>query len=154
MANQAKVNAEEARDRIQKRLQEIEAEARGLREQLINVNAFLETFSAFESLQPNDPIPSTVMAAKGSTPSHARPSNPPREKVADAALKAITEAGRPMQRAELFEAVTKQGLVIEGKDPQVVFSTMLWREQGRIAKLPKLGYWDAHKPYEPAGYDP
>ena len=154
MTNQAKANAEEARERIQNRLQQIEAEAKALRDQLVSVNAFLETFSAFESLRPDDPIPAATMATKVSSPSRARPSNPPREKVAEAALKAIREAGRPLQRTELFEAVAKQGLVITGKDPEVVFSTMMWREQWRIAKLPKLGYWDVHMPYEPEGYDP
>lgn len=157
MSDSARTNAEQARDRITTRLAEIDNEAKTLREQLKGVNAFLEAFDTFQGLKPNDPIPSTPVAARpasGMSPARKRPGNPPRDQVADAALKAINEAGRPMQRTELFKAVAAQGLIIEGQDPEVVFSTMLWREQDRVVRLKKLGYWDAQKAYEPAGYYP
>ncbi|MBU1175542.1 MAG: hypothetical protein KKH72_09085 [Alphaproteobacteria bacterium] len=152
MANQARENAEKARDRIVARLHELEAESETLRTQLESVNAFLETLKGYESLNPDEELPSVPIQPKHSP--RKRPNNPPREQVADAALEALAKSRTPMSRRDLFEAVRKAGFDIKGKDPEVVFSTMLWRERHRIVRLDKLGYWPADKPYEPAGYVP
>lgn len=151
MSDQAKINAEAAKARILSRLQALEEEAGKLREQLAAVNGFLSVFEKFETLNPNDPLPTPTYST--STPAFTR-RNPSRKDVADLALRAIEEKGRPMKRRELFEAVTKAGLDIVGKDPLVVFSTMLWREQEQIVRLDRFGYWPAGKPFPPAGYLP
>lgn len=83
-----------------------------------------------------------------------RSDNPPRQQVADAALSLIRAAGKPLGRQELYDELTAKGLVIHGKDPVMVFSTMLWRERSRIARLRGFGYWPADKPYPPAQYFP
>jgi hypothetical protein len=83
-----------------------------------------------------------------------RPRNPKRESVVDAALMMITEAGKPLSRQHLFDALSARGLTIQGKDPLMVFSTMLWRTQDRITRLRGHGYWPSSKPYAPANYFP
>lgn len=42
-----------------------------------------------------------------------------------------------MPRKELFNALAKEGLVIHGKDPEMVLITMLWRESDTIVRLPR-----------------
>jgi hypothetical protein len=95
----------------------------------------------------NEQGPSTESRTK-------RASNPSRSQVASSVLKIIAEEGRPMTRAELFSRLEAEGVEIEGKDPMMVFSTMLWRERERVARIRGVGYWPADKPYPPAGYYP
>lgn len=59
-----------------------------------------------------------------------------------------------MPRKELFNALAKEGLVIHGKDPEMVLSTMLWRASDTIVRLPPHGYWPKDTPFSPAQYDP
>lgn len=83
-----------------------------------------------------------------------RPKNPDREVVANAALEIIQEYGQPLSRHELFEKLTERGIVIEGKDPEMVLSTMLWRSKDKIVRLPPFGYWPKEKAFEEAKYWP
>ena len=83
-----------------------------------------------------------------------RITNPSRVEVTDAALALVRNANKPMGRQELYDLLTEQGLAIHGKNPLMVFSTMLWRERERIARLRGHGYWPADKPYPPANYFP
>lgn len=87
-------------------------------------------------------------------PGPSRLTNPSRSAVTDAVLQLIAEAGVPLTRAELFDRLTAKGYRIEGKNPLMVFSTMLWRERNRIARLRGFGYWPADKSYPPAQYSP
>ena len=91
----------------------------------------------------------TVAAVDGK-----RVGNPKRAKIADDALALIAEVGRPIGRTELFEQLVARGMRLEGKNPLMVFSTMLWRERERIVRLRGFGYWPADKRFPPAKYDP
>jgi hypothetical protein len=79
-----------------------------------------------------------------------RPKNPDRELVVDEALAAIRVKGEPMNRKELFDALAGNGIIIHGKDPEMVLSTMLWRSQDRIERLVPFGYWPVGVEYPPA----
>ncbi len=59
-----------------------------------------------------------------------------------------------MTRTALYEELGRRGIRLFGKDPVMVLSTMLWRSQERIVRLPNHGYWPAERTYEPAGYFP
>jgi hypothetical protein len=83
-----------------------------------------------------------------------RVENPNRAIVADMALGLIREIGRPLPRSELFQALSSRGLRLEGKDPLMIFSTMLWRERARIIRLNGFGYWPTGEAFPPAGYTP
>jgi hypothetical protein len=67
--------------------------------------------------------------------------NSSKEAVAAAAIEAIKERGAPIMRDELYDILTSRGLLINGKDPQMVLSTMLWRMKGEIERLGNGGYW-------------
>ena len=59
-----------------------------------------------------------------------------------------------MPRKALLKAVTERGIILSGKDPEMVLSTMMWRMQDEFVRLPRWGYWLKNRPYEPAEYDP
>jgi hypothetical protein len=80
--------------------------------------------------------------------------NPKKELVVRVARTIIKKKGRPLQRGPLFEALREHGLIINGADPEMVLSTMLWRKRDEIIRLPDHGYWLAEEPYPPAAYDP
>jgi len=83
-----------------------------------------------------------------------RVANPSRTKVADTAVAVIMDLKRPVPRNELFAEVTKRGIQINGIDPLMVFSTMLWRERERVIRIRGYGYWVADQAYPPAGFLP
>lgn len=87
-------------------------------------------------------------------PRSRRPKNPDRDHVANCALQIIRMRGEPMSRKDLFEALKEWEVNIQGKDPEMVLSTMLWRSQDKIVRLPQHGYWPKSEPWEPARYDP
>jgi len=101
-----------------------------------------ENPTAAERIVPNPP------------PRARRPKNPDREDVANQALQIIRERGAPQSRKELFDALAMQGTDIHGKDPEMVLSTMLWRSQDKIVRLPSHGYWPKDTPYPKAHYHP
>lgn len=83
-----------------------------------------------------------------------RPKNPDRDVVANVALEIIREYGQPLSRHELFKKLTERGIVIDGKDPEMVLSTMLWRSKDKIVRLPPFGYWPKELAFEEAKYWP
>lgn len=97
------------------------------------------------TIENNVPLPSRSRKATG---------NPKKEAVAEMSRQIILERGAPIQRTALFSAVRERGLHIKGSDPEMVFSTMLWRTPGLIVRLPDWGYWLPEEPFEPAGYVP
>lgn len=80
--------------------------------------------------------------------------NPKKELVAQVSREIIDANGAPMLRAPLFAAVRERGLEIKGADPEMVFSTMLWRMPETIIRLPEVGYWLVERPYAPVNYMP
>ncbi|WP_340643984.1 hypothetical protein [Phenylobacterium sp.] len=77
--------------------------------------------------------------------------NPSKESVADAAKEVLIEKGEPMYRAPLNAALEEKGIIIRGKDPLVVLSTMLWRMKDVVPFHKGVGYWPANTD-APAGY--
>jgi hypothetical protein len=59
-----------------------------------------------------------------------------------------------MPRKALLKAVTERGIILSGKDPGMVLSTMMWRMRNEFVGLPRWGYWLKDRPYEPAEYHP
>ena len=81
--------------------------------------------------------------------------NPDKELVGNAVENILRQGGRPMLRDDLFAAIKKDGLDIRGKDPLMVFSTMLWRMPKRFVRLgQKTGYWLTNEPCPAVGYLP
>ena len=94
------------------------------------------------------PVDNSLLSGAGTK--RTRPNNPDREVVVDMCLEIIREEGNPMSRRELFAALAARGVVIQGKDPDMVLSTMLWRSKNRIIRLVPFGYWPTGVEYKPA----
>lgn len=121
-------------------------------EDLDKTRSFIRTWYEMAGIQP--PESSEHVESKGPTSPPRRPKNPDREFVVDKSLEIIRASGAPMPRKPLFDALAEMGIEIKGKDPEMVLSTMLWRSQDRVVRLPNHGYWPADQSYGPAGYSP
>ncbi len=98
------------------------------------------------------PTPAERIKIIPATTKRIKPKNPDRELVVDTALEIIRERGEPVNRKGLFDALAERGLIIRGKDPEMVLSTMLWRSPEKIVRLPLHGYWPKDVDYNPANY--
>lgn len=112
-----------------------------LRANLEEIDKFIQMWHNMAGILPPQSAEQRVASVVGETGKRIRPKNPPREDVAAACVNYIREAGRPLMRAELLDQLTKDGIVIRGKDPAMVLSTMLWRSKDVIRRLPEGGYW-------------
>ena len=121
------------------------------------IDGFIAAWQAFADTDPEFAVESLPLASENKqrkspdTPKRAT-GNSSKEEVAEAALKIIHERGSPVMRADLYKELLGRGLIIKGKDPEMVLSTMLWRMQDKIVRLKSGGYWDADKPF--GNYDP
>jgi hypothetical protein len=123
----------------------IERHAR-VRSNLEEVENFIKMWHDMAGILPPQEIERSVSVEGADGSKRIRPKNPPRETVAEACVNYIRGAGRPLMRADLLDQLTKDGIVIRGKDPAMVLSTMLWRSKGIIRRLPEGGYWPAGQP--------
>jgi hypothetical protein len=80
--------------------------------------------------------------------------NSKKEEVARVAREILAGQDKPMPRKALLKAVTERGIILSGKDPGMVLSTMMWRMRNEFVGLPRWGYWLKDRPYEPAEYHP
>jgi len=72
-----------------------------------------------------------------------RPKNPNKTDIARTCVEYIRKAGRPLSRKELFDQLKMDGIIVRGKNEEMVLSTMLWREKEIIQRLRSGGYWPA-----------
>ncbi|MGY4233328.1 hypothetical protein ACVIIW_004482 [Bradyrhizobium sp. USDA 4449] len=79
--------------------------------------------------------------------------NPDRAEVGRLAQQIIRERGKPVTRRELMEALNQRGVVIRGKNPDMVLSTMMWRMPQDFIRLAGHGYWLRELPYLAAEYE-
>ena len=141
---------------LSERLQRLESDLELTRDAIERARAeYYRISGKIEVLEKISPLRPKKRNERGTTtPSRAPVINPSRTEVADAALEVIRGQGKPVGRQELFDALAARGVQIDGKNPLMVFSTMLWREQERVKRLRGYGYWIAGEPYPPAGYFP
>ncbi|KWV43855.1 hypothetical protein AS026_19490 [Rhizobium altiplani] len=80
--------------------------------------------------------------------------NPRKEEIAKISREIIEASDAPVSRAALFEALADRSIIISGKNPHMVLSTMLWRagaEEG-IINLKGYGYWLKDRDYPEGNY--
>ncbi|KIU26003.1 hypothetical protein SR41_16625 [Sphingomonas melonis] len=133
-------------DELVRSISELELQLKAVGERLQEERRELRRLNRF--------VESWHEVAGGELPVNARRiRNPDRREVARLALAEIRRNGRPIARRELFRRLREQGLALAGKDPEMVFGTMLYRDD-RIVRLRGHGYWDSSAVYEPAFYWP
>lgn len=159
MSDRALANAEAKRNQLVDRKRALLAELTDIDEQVGQIDRFIKAWHAFAEDEPQKAVENLSDSGANKTatsePVNKKATgNSRKEDVAAAARYVILERGAPIMRDELYELLTAQGMVIQGKDPQMVLSTMLWRMRDQIARVKSGGYWPADIPNEEAGYDP
>lgn len=152
-------NATARRDAMRERIEKIDRDMEALRDararaqsELNETESFIQMWYVMAGV-PN-PLEQQREVDDAPLPPAPRPKNPDREVVADMALDLIRFKQRPLSRRELFDALAAHGVAIHGKNPEMVLSTMLWRSQDKIVRLPQHGYWAKTEAYPEAAYFP
>ena len=148
MPDSALDNAMRRRDAAVAKVKALESNLAEARDELERVDAFIQQWHEFAGtpILERDPVvvhyPKTMRGVRNSK----------KEEVAAAARRIIEAEGRPMSRTELYERLIGRGLTINGADPEMVLSTMLWRMRDQVVRLAKGGYWLAGEPYKAEFY--
>ena len=69
----------------------------------------------------------------------------------DLAKKVILEAGHPLTRGQIVQAIEAQGYTIPGNDKPQHVGTVLWRFKDEMPNITGRGYWPKDKPIPPSG---
>ena len=162
MADDVPQNPMELREQLLARIKAIDEQMKALMREREAIEDDLEITDTFLNLWVRssrlhldvDHVTPVNGTRVGSGPVRTKPRNPPRDEVVRTVRDIITKADRAMSRSELYDALKARNIIIRGKDPVMVLSTMLWRSQDRIVRLKDHGYWLADKPYFKAGYYP
>lgn len=114
-----------------------------LRRELQLVDEFIARWHTFAVLAADEPLIRSEVSVDNSSENEKRrrPVNPSRESVGNVVEALLKEWGRPASRRRLFDELPNHDIHLQGRDPEMVFSTMLWRMQDRFERVPKRGYW-------------
>lgn len=158
MTDKALENAKALKIKANEEVHRLERELRFWRDRVSMADHFIDQWNAFASGEPVDSGETNPSEWNKEEPSASLGRkairNSKKEDVAAAAREIILERGSPIMRDELYDLLTDQGFVIEGKDPRMVLSTMLWRMREQITRVEGGGYWPSDVPNNEAGYDP
>ncbi|MDX8468953.1 hypothetical protein RFM26_24905 [Mesorhizobium sp. VK23B] len=157
MSDVALENAKALKIKALSEIARLEAELRGWHDRISMAEHFIDQWNAFASGAVENPVESVFAEQNKTAPSPVKRKairNSKKEDVAEAARAIIRERNAPVPRAELFQALVQRGLTMEGSDPEMVLSTMLWRMRTRVARLKSGGYWLADEPYPEGNYYP
>jgi hypothetical protein len=149
-ADSAYANAERRRVVLLNELERVEAQANTIRKQIEDVDRFLSEWRQYAGVTVADdvPSPSSTDTSLKAAPTRRGPrsNNPDKEIIGDEVQRMLEEFQRPMSRQRIFTELEQRGFKLEGSDPPMVLSTMLWRMKHRFVRIPGKGYWFAGKP--------
>ena len=114
---------------------------------LARVDQFLKDWEVFASGSEHiETIVSKPVAFKIAVNPSARPKNPPKEEVGRLVYDYLDQKGEPASRRQIFAHLQACNVNLEGTDPQMVLSTMLWRLKSNFYRIPGRGYWIVGRP--------
>lgn len=154
MSDIAIKNAVERRDALAKEINELNQALEDARRDLVEVDQFIALWGRFSGENP--PAYAKIANAPASVirkrPPAAKPMNPPKEQIGDIVEKFLRWRGLPATRKMIAQHLRDENIVLQGADPDMVLSTMLWRMKDRFRRLPPHGYWLTEEP-DPPGLD-
>lgn len=151
MPDKAFENAMARREILAKAINDAVQSLEGMRSELKTVDAFIEQWRKFAGEVSVEIVRPDILFVPSPRKNKR---NSKKEEIADAAIEEINKLGEPIPRVNLLTLLINRGLIIEGGDPEVVLSTMLWRMRHKVARLKKGGYWDASRPSPDGSYVP
>ena len=148
MSDAALENAHTRRGALAAQINVLQQQLETVRRELQLVDEFIARWHTFASLEDNEPLTRADSSADNSRPEgrRRRPVNPSRDLVGDVVESLLRDWGRPASRARLFAELPEHDIHIQGTNPEMVFSTMLWRLKDRFVRVPGKGYWLADEP--------
>lgn len=153
MSDAAIVNATARREQLVADTARLAAEIDTAKKEIARIDTFIQEWKRFAGEdagplfeQDAPPAPPVVKAFK--------PKNPPKERIGNILRQYLLDRQMPASRKQMMQHLRSVGVNLEGTDPDMVLSTMLWRMQDRFVRIPKLGYWLVDQPYTPADYNP
>lgn len=159
MSDPALQYAQIAREALATEINALNQKLEQARARLAEVDAFIRAWHDFAKKgERTDNIHPVEIASSPDSeprpPARKRPKNPPRDLVGDRVEEILRGWGQPANRKEIYNELRNVGVHIQGSDPEMVLSTMLWRMRDRFIRLKGFGYWIASEPFAPASYDP
>ncbi|MCW2283566.1 hypothetical protein M2323_001338 [Rhodoblastus acidophilus] len=152
MSDIAYQNALGRRDELAAKINTLQQLLDEARAEIREIDAFISQWRKFAGVQDEHsepPAPPAIIRPS------AKRRNTRKEIVAEHAREIIAEAGAPVSRSDLYDKLVNEfKLTIEGTDPEMVLSTMLWRMRHKVARVPGGGYWFAELPSPDGKYDP
>jgi len=133
-------NAERARDELAAKINSHQAQIDDWRRDMARIEQFIEYYHMFSVVNVGD---GRLAIRRVEEESRRRTTgNSSKEEVSKTARWIIGNATDPIPRPALLAALRKQGLVIEGAEPETVLSTMLWRTRNDygVVHLKGKGY--------------
>lgn len=175
MADTALENAMRSRDELAAKVNKAQQQIDDWRREIAEAEAFINSWHRWAGTE--SPIPAASQRASVLEPNPAeaglahaedaenRPQeegrkrpmgNSKKEDVAAEVRKIIEERGRVVPRKELLPELIRRGYTIEGTDPDMVLSTMLWRagNAAGVVRVGRAGYWLIEKDWPEANYYP
>src|SRR6266545_90909 len=136
MSDPAIKNAIEQRDVLAKEINELSQRVDDLRRKLSKIDDFISTWEEFagNKAQPDAQTGKILNTSRTTREKRVRPVNPPKERVGDYVEAFLKEIGRPASRREVSDELKKRGIILQGTDPDMVLSTMLWRMKHRFQR--------------------
>lgn len=151
MSDAALQNALNRRGALVERINVMQQQLEALARELRLVDEFVARWHTFASLDDEEPLTPVDAPVDKSDSVRRRPVNPPRDEVGDVVEALLTEWGKPASRAQLFAELPSHGITIQGTNPEMVFSTMLWRMADRFERIKGRGYWLKGQPVPERG---
>lgn len=153
MSDTALQNALDRRGMLSSQISSLQQQLTVLQKELKIVDEFVARWHTFAVLGENEPLIQADDTVDNSDTERKRPVNPPREEVGDVVESLLREWGRPASRARLFAELSSHGIIIQGANPEMVFSTMLWRMKDRFERVKGRGYWLKGEPIPAEAHD-
>jgi uncharacterized coiled-coil DUF342 family protein len=138
-------NAVERHDSLAKQINELNQQLEDARRELAKVAQFISLWKEFsgEAVEAPSiaPIRNRIRIIRKVGEAVEKPVNPSKERIGEVLEAFLKKLQRPASRRELQAHLREVGIHLQGTDPDMVLSTMLWRMQGKFKRHPPHGYW-------------
>lgn len=145
MTDPAIKNALDQHDALAKSINSLNQQLEDARRDLAKVEQFIALWKEFsgEEVDTSEiaPLRNRTRTRHVRLVGGEKPVNPPKERIGDVIEAFLKSRQKPASRKELQEHLKEVGIHLQGTDPDMVLSTMLWRMPERFTRIPPHGYW-------------
>lgn len=146
MPDDAILNALSKRADLEARISKAEEVVRRSKVQIAEITRFIKQWEKFSGRSADDMQTAKILQTGpdliSGDASGDSSKNPKKEQVASEVIHILEKSGKPLSRTDLFKQLQERGVTINGANPEMVLSTMLWRTRDAfdIIRLKSGGY--------------